>query len=183
MEAHEDYTHAWLMQLYSEVFYPGIAAHDGKIIKSTGDGFLAAFDSAYAATQCGLALQRSVATQTADEPADRRICFRMAVNIADAIIENGDIYGGGVNVAARLQAYAEPGGIVVSEAVAEQIGSNLRSDAIDLGHLHLHNLIRPVRVYALRVQPTPAKLIGDAPTGSELRPSIAAAIPQTSVQL
>ena len=173
MEVHEEYSHTWLMRLSSEVLDPGIAAHHGRLIKNTGDGFLAMFDSAYDATQCALSLQQAVAAQTADEPADRRISFRMALNLADAIIERGDIYGGGVNVAARLQAYAEPGGVVVSGAIAEQIGSGLGVGATDLGELHLQNLTRPVRVFALRAQAAPTRLVGDAPAGSEARPSIA----------
>ena len=173
MEIHEEYAHTWLMRLSSEVLHPGIAAHRGNLIKNTGDGFLAMFDSARDATQCALSLQQAVATHTADQPADRRISFRMAVNLADAIIEVDDIYGGGVNVAARLQAYAEPGGVIVSGAVAEQIGSGLGVGAIDLGELHLHNLARPVRVFALRAQTAPTRLVGDAPAGSEPRPSIA----------
>ena len=97
----------------------------------------------------------------------------MAVNIADAIIEKDDIYGDGVNVAARLQAYAEPGGVVVSGAVVEQIGSGFGVGAIDLGDLILRNHARPVRVFALRVQTAPPRLVGDALAGAEARPSIA----------
>jgi adenylate cyclase len=172
-EAHEESTHGWLMRLRSEVLDPGVAAHRGRVIKNTGDGFLAMFDSAHEATQCALALQRSVISKTAEQPPDQRISFRMAVNIADAIIEKDDIYGDGVNVAARLQAYSEPGGVVVSGAVAEQIGSGLGVGAIDLGDLILRNHARPVRVFALRVQAALPRLIGDAFSGSEPRPSIA----------
>jgi adenylate cyclase len=172
-EAHEEYTHTWLMRLRKEVLDPGIVVYHGHRIKNTGDGFLAMFDSAHDATQCALSLQRAVAAQTADQPIDQRISFRMAINVADAIIENDDIYGEGVNVAARLQAYAEPGGVVVTSAVAEQIGSVLGVSTIDLGDLYMRNLARPVRVFALRPQAAPARLVGDAPAGSEPRPSIA----------
>jgi adenylate cyclase len=172
-ELHEESTHAWLMRLRSDVLDPGIAAYRGHLIKNTGDGFLAMFDSAHDATQCALAMQRSVTAMTAEQSPEARVNFRMAVNVADAIIEKDDIYGDGVNVAARLQAYAEPGGIVVSGAVAEQIGSGFGLGAIDLGDLHLRNLARPVRVFALRVQTAPLRLVGDALAGSEPRPSIA----------
>jgi adenylate cyclase len=172
-EAYEEYTHAGLMRLRAEVLDPGIAAHRGHLVKNTGDGFLAMFDSAHDATQCALSLQQAVAAQTTDQPLDQRITFRMAVNVADAIIEKDDIYGAGVNVAARLQAYAEPGGVVASGAVAEQIGTDLGVGAIDLGDLHLRSLARPIRVFALRAQPAPPRLIGDAVAGSEPRPSIA----------
>jgi adenylate cyclase len=173
MEAHEEATHLSLLRLRSQALDPGVAAHRGRLIKNTGDGFLAMFDSAHDATQCALFLQRSVALHTIPQPADQRISFRMAVHAADVIVEKDDIYGDGVNVAARLQAYAEPGGIVVSGAVAEQIASGLGVGAIDLGHLHLRNLARPVQVFALRVQTAPARLLGDASAGSEPRPSIA----------
>jgi adenylate cyclase len=172
-EAHEEYTHSWLMRLRKEVLDPGIVVHHGHRIKNTGDGFLATFDSARDAIQCALSLQREVATQTADQPTDQRITFRMAINVADVIVEDGDIYGEGVNVAARLQAYAEPGSIVVTNAVAEQIGGELGVGTTDLGDLYLRNLARPVRVFALRDQAIRPILIGDAPAGSEPRPSIA----------
>ena len=172
-ETYEEATHSWLMRLRSEILDPGIVAHRGRVIKNTGDGFLAMFESAHEATQCALALQRAAIARTAEQAPDERITFRMAVNIADAIIEREDIYGDGVNVAARLQAYAEPGGVVVSGAVAEQIGSGLGVGATDLGDLILRNHARPVRVFALRVQTAPPRLVGDAFAGIEARPSIA----------
>jgi adenylate cyclase len=173
MEAHEEYTHAWQMRLRSEVLEPGIAAHCGRVVKHTGDGFIAIFDSARDATRCALSLQQAVAAQTAGQPVEQRISFRMAVNVANIIIEKDDVYGDGVNVAARLHTYAEPGGIVVPGAVAEQIGSSLGVGVIDLGDLHLRNLARPVRVFALRVQPAPSRLVGDVLADAEPRPSIA----------
>jgi adenylate cyclase len=173
MEAYEESTHAGLVRLRSEVLDPGIAARHGRIIKNTGDGFLAVFDSAHDATQCAITLQQALAAQTADQQPDERISFRMAVNVADVIIEEDDVYGGGVNVASRLQAYAEPGGVVVTSGVAEQIGGSLGIGATDLGELHLRNLARPVRVFALRVPIAPTRLVGDALAGSEPRPSIA----------
>jgi adenylate cyclase len=173
MEAHEEYTHAWQMRLRADVLEPGIAHHTGTIVKNTGDGFIAVFESARDATLSALALQRAVAAYTAEQPFERRISFRMAVNVANVIFEKDDIYGDGVNVAARLQTYAEPGGIVVSSTVVEQMGDGLGVDVVDLGDLHLRNLNRPVRVFSLRQQTAPARLIGDAHAGSEPRPSIA----------
>ncbi|MCC6175248.1 MAG: adenylate/guanylate cyclase domain-containing protein [Chloroflexi bacterium] len=173
MEADEEYTHIWQMRLRAEILDPGIASHAGQVVKNTGDGFVAVFDSALDATRCALFLQRAVTARTAEQPAEVRISFRMAVNVADIIVEADDIYGGGVNVAARLQTYAEPGGIVVSGAVVEQVGSSLTVGAIDLGDVHLRNLSRPVRVFALRVRPAPSRLIGDSLSGGEARPSIA----------
>jgi adenylate cyclase len=172
-ESHEEVTVSRLMRLRTEVVNPGIAGHGGILIKNTGDGFLAMFDSVHDAADCAIALQNRIMAETADQPPEQRISFRMAINVADAIVEDNDIYGDGVNIAARLQAYSEPGGVVVSGAAAEQIGSAMALDTIDLGELHLRNLSRPVRVFALRLEPRPARLIGDAPVGAEARPSIA----------
>jgi adenylate cyclase len=173
MEADEEYTYAWQTRLRVDVLEPGIAAFAGKIVKNTGDGFLALFDSADDATRCALALQQALSAETVDQPVERRIAFRMAVNLAEIIVEEDDIYGDGVNVAARLQAYAEPGGVIISGAVAEQMGESKGVGVIDLGDLPLRNRTTPVRVYALRAPSAPARLVGDALAGSEPRPSIA----------
>jgi adenylate cyclase len=178
MEAHEEDTHIRLMQLRSEVLDPGVTAQHGRIVKNTGDGFLATFDTARDATRCALSLQEAVAAHTAGLPADQRISFRMGLNAADIILEKDDVYGDGVNIAARLQTYASSGGIVVSGAVAEQLGNDplgndLNVNVIDLGDLHLRNIGRPIRVYALRLPMQPAKLVGEATVDSEPRPSIA----------
>ena len=173
MEAHEEDTHVRLMRLRSEVLDPGVTAQHGRIVKNTGDGFLATFDTARDATRCALLLQQAVAAHTAEVPADQRISFRMGLNAADIILEKDDVYGDGVNIAARLQSYAPSGGIVVSGAVAEQLGEDLNVNVIDLGDLHLRNIGRPVRVYALQPPVQPAKLVGEAAAGSEARPSIA----------
>lgn len=178
MEAHEEDTHVRLMQLRSEVLDPGVAAQHGRIVKNTGDGFLATFDTARDATRCALSLQEAVAAHTAGLPADQRISFRMGLNAADIILEKDDVYGDGVNIAARLQTYASSGGIVVSGAVAEQLGNDpfgddLNINVIDLGDLHLRNIRRPIRVYALHPPMQPAKLVGEAVADSEPRPSIA----------
>jgi adenylate cyclase len=178
METHEEDTHTRLMLLRSEVLDPGVAAQRGRIVKNTGDGFLATFDTARDATRCAISLQAAVAAHTAGLPADQRISFRMGLNAADIILERDDVYGDGVNIAARLQTYAPSGGIVVSGAVAEQLGNDglsgdLNVNVIDLGDLHLRNIGRPVHVYALQQPMRPAKLVGESPVGSEPRPSIA----------
>src|SRR5258708_529241 len=173
MEAHEENTHTRLMQLRSEVLDPVVTAQNGRIVKNTGDGFLATFDTARDATRCGFSLQEALAVNTAGMPADERISFRMGLNAADIIVEKDDVYGEGVNIAARLQTYATAGGIVVSGAVAEQLGKEFNVSVIDLGDLHLRNMGRPVRVYALHPSKQPAKLVGEALVGSEPRPSIA----------
>ena len=173
MEAHEEDTYTSHTRLRAEILDPGIAAYGGKIVKNTGDGFVAIFDSADGATRCALALQQALALETAQQPVERRITFRMAVNLADIIVEEDDVYGDGVNVAARLQAYAEPGGVIVSGSVAEQLRSDPGVGVIDLGDLPLRNRARPVRVFALRTPTPPSRLIGDALAGSEPRPSLA----------
>jgi len=178
MEMHEEDTHVQLMRLRSEILDPGVAERRGRIVKNTGDGFLATFDTARDATNCALSLQAAVAARTSALPADQRISFRMGLNAADIILEKDDVYGDGVNIAARLQTYAPSGGIVVSGAVAEQLDNNCLDknfsvNVIDLGDLHLRNIGRPVRVYALHQRMQPAKLLGEAAAGSEPRPSIA----------
>jgi adenylate cyclase len=173
METHEVDTHIRLMQLRSEVLAPGVAAQRGRIVKHTGDGFLATFDTARDATRCALSLQEAVAAHTVGLPADQRISFRMGLNAADIILEGDDVFGDGVNIAARLQTYAPSGGVVVSSAVAEQLGSDFDVNVIDLGDLRLRNISRPVRVYALRPPMQPSRLVGEAAAGSEPRPSIA----------
>jgi adenylate cyclase len=173
METHEVDTHIRLMQLRSEVLAPGVAAQRGRIVKHTGDGFLATFDTARDATRCALSLQEAVAAHTVGLPADQRISFRMGLNAADIILEGDDVFGDGVNIAARLQTYAPSGGVVVSSAVAEQLGSDFDVNVIDLGDLRLRNISRPVRVYALHPPMQPSRLVGEAAVGSEPRPSIA----------
>jgi adenylate cyclase len=173
METHEVDTHIRLMQLRSEVLAPGVAAQRGRIVKHTGDGFLATFDTARDATRCALSLQEAVAAHTVGLPADQRISFRMGLNAADIILEGDDVFGDGVNIAARLQTYAPSGGVVVSSAVAEQLGSDFDVNVIDLGDLRLRNISRPVRVYALHPPMQPSRLVGEAAAGSEPRPSIA----------
>jgi adenylate cyclase len=173
MEANEELTHAWMMRLRAETLDPGIEQCGGRLVKNTGDGFIAVFDSARQGIECARLLQQSVMAQTSHQPAHQRIMFRMAVNVAEIIVERDDVYGDGVNVAARLQTYAEPGGIIVSGSAAEHAGAALGVGTIDLGELPLRNLARPVRVLALRPQMAPARLVGDGVVGAEPRPSIA----------
>lgn len=173
MEAHEEQTHERLTAIFADLVAPAIARWRGRIVKNTGDGFLAIYDSVHDAVLCALELQQSMSEAADGEPVEQRIGFRIAVNLADVIVERDDIFGGGVNVAARLQTYAEPGGVVVTGAVAEQIPGLPGVATVDLGKLHLHNMARPVRVYSLRSERTPRPLIGDAPRDAETRPSIA----------
>jgi adenylate cyclase len=156
METAEEPTHARLMQLLSSVIQPAITAHDGRIVKHTGDGFLAVFDKAANATQCALLIQENLA-RAASEPDAPPILLRIGINLADAIIEPHDIFGDGVNLAARLQASAEPGGIVVSDLVADELRRRSDIKLSDLGVLTLKHLRRPIRAYSVATEiKTPA---------------------------
>ena len=173
METWEIQTYKQLRRLRKDILDPGIEARQGRIVKNTGDGFLAIFDDAHLATDCALYLQKAVVKRTQEQAVDQRINFRMAINLAEFIIDDEDIHGDGVNIAARLQTYAPAGGIVVSEAVAERVMDAFDVNVIDLGELHLRNIEQPVRVFELRIPTAAARLVGDAMTGSEQRPSIA----------
>jgi class 3 adenylate cyclase/tetratricopeptide (TPR) repeat protein len=172
MERDEEGTHAQLMRLRRTVLDPKIGVHRGQIIKNTGDGFLALFDSAVDATQCALDIQQSVVSSAKQQSSDTPLHFRIGVHVADVIVEKDDVYGDGVNIAARLQSYAEPGGIVVSGAVSEQIGGGPDIRVSDLGELHLRNMARPVRAFSLRGVSTSRENVADALAGTESRPSI-----------
>jgi class 3 adenylate cyclase/TolB-like protein/tetratricopeptide (TPR) repeat protein len=173
-EAAEEETHHRLMALRAELIDPCVSDHDGRIVKNTGDGFLATFDSAPAATRCALSLQHALAAATADQPVALRIAFRMGIHLADVILDSGDIFGDGVNVAARLQSYAEQGGVIVSEAVFERADEATRAQASDMGEIFLRNHKQPVRVFALRSEAgSPPQQIGESPAGIDARASIA----------
>ncbi len=173
MAEDESGTHARLMRLRATELDPRIVTHGGTLIKNTGDGFLAIFEDARSAVDCALEMQRAIAETQQQEPPDRRIGMRMGVNAGEVLVEVGDIYGDAVNIAARLQTYAEPGGIAVTGQVAEQIGHDPTVRTVDLGDLYLHNMARPVRMFSLRLEGSEARLVGERPLGSDDRPSIA----------
>src|ERR1700757_2638037 len=118
-------TLAQLTQIRSDLIETKIAEHQGRIVKLTGDGILAEFPSVVSAVACAAEIQRGVRDQSIKMPIDRRIEFRVGVNLGDIIVEGDDIYGDGVNVAVRLEGVAEPGGITVSQSVREQVGNRL----------------------------------------------------------
>ena len=173
MEAREEETHGRLMRLMHAVVLPVIADHRGRLVKHTGDGFLAAFDSTLDATDCALAIQAASARANAAEPAAPPLLFRMGLNVADAIIEPHDIFGGGVNLAARLQQSAEPGGLVVSATAAAMLRGREYILLADLGELALKHMERPARAFAVHARgevPPPPSLLPPLPDD---RPSIA----------
>ena len=128
---------------------PLVANHGGRIVKTTGDGVLLEFASIVAAVECAIALQTLMARRNADVPADRRMLFRIGINLGDVLIEGDDILGDGVNVAARLESISEPGGIYISEAAYVQVRDKLEVKFEDIGEQRLKNILRPVRVYRL----------------------------------
>ena len=130
---------------------PRIAEYGGRIVKSTGDGLLLEFPSVVDAVMCAVDIQRGMAERNADVPVDDRIAFRVGINIGDIIIDGDDIFGDGVNVAARLQALADPGGIFVSRIVRDQVVDKLRYTFEELGPQDVKNIARPVEVYRLEL--------------------------------
>src|ERR1700726_2062281 len=150
MGGNEEGTHERLKSHRRELVDPKIGEHSGRIVKTTGDGMLAEFASVVDAVRCAAELQRAMIDREARMPEDRRIEFRVGINLGDVIVEDDDIFGDGVNVAARLEALAEPGGICISRMVRDQIRDKLAYPFEDLGEQSVKNIARPVRVYALR---------------------------------
>src|SRR6478672_13720122 len=132
--ADEKETHERLRGHLRELIEPKIAEHRGRIVKNTGDGFLAEFPSVVDAVRCAAEVQRAMADRNAETPEDKRITFRVGINLGDVIAETDDIYGDGVNVAARLEALAEPGGICISRVVRDQIRDKLPYPFEDRGN-------------------------------------------------
>ena len=130
-----------------ELIEPAIASGRGRIVKTTGDGLLVEFASVADAVQCAVEIQKGMAERNVDEPNDRRMEFRIGVNLGDVIIEGDDIHGDGVNVAARLEGVAEPGGICISGAVHESVRNKLDVVFVDLGEQSVKNIADPVRVF------------------------------------
>src|SRR6516164_8992045 len=130
---------------------PKIREHHGRIVKTTGDGLLAEFPSVVDAVRCAAEVQRGMLDREPDMPDERRIRWRIGINLGDVIVEGDDIFGDGVNVAARLEALAEPGGICVSGVVHDQIRDKLPYRFADRGEQNVKNIARPVRVYALHL--------------------------------
>ena len=128
---------------------PAIAEHGGRIVKNTGDGFLAEFPSAVEAVRAAMQFQTRIKELTIGEAEDRRIAFRVGINIGDVIVEAHDIFGDGVNIAARLESIAEPGGICISSSAYDQVRGKVGVEFADLGEQNLKNIVRPVRAYAV----------------------------------
>ena len=153
MAADEEGTLQRLQRLLSDVLDPIIASHHGHVVKRMGDGLLAEFGSVVDALQGAAAIQRAMAASEASSPPDKRISFRIGVNLGDVIAEGGDLYGDGVNLAARLQELAEPGDVVASGAAVEQAKNKVDLGFQDLGRVELKNLPEPVPAFRLLLAP------------------------------
>ena len=160
-----------LKAIRAELIDPTIAAHNGRLVKTTGDGLLVEFDSVVDALRCATEAQAGMAERNATMPAKKRIDFRIGINMGDIVVEDGDIFGDGVNVAARLEALAEPGGICVSARVQEDAAGKLDLAFEDLGEQSLKNIARPIRAYRVAtgavpttVQETPTLALPDNPS-------------------
>src|SRR6516164_6787620 len=136
---------------------PIIAEHSGRVVKTTGDGLLIEFGSVVGAVECALGLQRLAAERNAGTPAERRMEWRIGIHLGDVLIEGDDILGDGVNIAARLEGIAEPGGICISEDAFRQVRGKVEVEFADLGEQSLKNIARPLRFYS----------VGSAPAASQ----------------
>lgn len=177
MGANEAGTHAALKTHRKELVDGKIAEHLGRIVKLTGDGMLVEFPSVVNAVTCAAEIQRKMLERNADVPEDKRIEFRIGINLGDIIVEDNDIYGEGVNIAARIENVARPGGIAVSAAVRDSIGNRLDLAFEDLGEQALKNIERPVRVYNVVLGATAAQALAASQGKSKAteieKPSIA----------
>jgi TolB-like protein/class 3 adenylate cyclase len=149
MHDDEEATHAKLTALLADGVEPAIGEHGGRIVKNTGDGLLAEFSSAVEALRAAIQFQTRINELTIGEVEDRRIAFRVGINIGDVIVEAQDIFGDGVNIAARLENIAEPGGICISSSAYDQVRGKVRVQFADLGEQNLKNIARPIRAYAV----------------------------------
>jgi adenylate cyclase len=169
----ESGTLAALKAARREIVDPRLTAHGGRIVKSTGDGLLVEFASAVDAVRSVIEVQMAMTAFNAERPAERRIDFRVGVNVGDIIIDEGDIFGDGVNVAARLQEIAPPGGICVSDFVQQQVRGRIDSEFRDMGEQRVKNIAQPVRAWSVRFAGTAAPAPGPAIGERASRPSLA----------
>ena len=149
MDADEEGTHAGFLSCRREVIEPAVREHRGRIVKNTGDGALVEFGSAVDAVRCGLDLQQTMMVRNAGVPQSHRIDLRVAINLGDVIVEPDDIYGHAVNLVARLESLASPGGICISADTWRHVRGSVAADFVDLGERQLKNIADPVRVFAV----------------------------------
>ena len=177
MHHDEEATHAKLTALLADGVTPAISEHGGRIVKNTGDGLLAEFPSAVEAVRAAVQFQTRVEELTTAEAEDRRIAFRVGINVGDVIVEPHDIFGDGVNIAARLESIAEPGGICISSSAYDHVSGKVGVEFVDLGEQNLKNIHRPVRAYAVvRARPSPATQVESARPGPLSLPRLSIAV-------
>jgi adenylate cyclase len=152
----EERTLAQLKTFRKTLFDPGITTHRGRIVKTTGDGMMVEFASAVDAARCAVKVQREMAIQNADVPTEFRIEFRIGIHVGDIIIDDNDIFGDGVNIAARLEGIAEPGGVCISDDAHRQVRGKIDIAFDDIGEQTLKNIAEPMRVWRLRLGGEPA---------------------------
>ncbi len=158
MERDEQTTLNRVRDLRKTVIEPRVAAHRGRVFKTNGDGFLVEFSSVVDAVHCAVEIQRATADRDHDLPEDQRLRLRIGVNLGDIFREGDDVFGDGVNIAARLEALAQPGGITLSRSVHEQIREKLDFDFQDLGEHQVKNIVRPIQVYRVRFDGDPEQV-------------------------
>jgi adenylate cyclase len=180
MEVDEAGTLARLKTIRLELIDPAISKCKGRIIKTTGDGMLVEFQSVTEALRCAIDFQQRMAQRNREMPGSRTLLYRIGLNLGDVIAEGDDIFGDGVNVAARLESIAEPGGICISAAVRDQVGDRLEVGYEDLGERQVKNISRPIHVFkvlldgqAATAAPAAAGDERAAPAASPRKPSIA----------
>ena len=162
-----------LNALRRELIDPTIAAHSGRIVKLMGDGALVEFASAVDAVTCAIEIQRQLREHDAGSTKSTPIQFRIGINVGDIIIEGEDILGDGVNIAARIEGIAEPGGISISEDAWRQVQGKVAANFVDAGEQSLKNIARPVRVYRVKIDGKPGTDLSASPLQASERPSIA----------
>lgn len=161
----EEGTLAALKASHREVIDPKVAEHRGRIVNSPGDSVLVEFASAVDATRCAVEIQKEMAERNSVIPEDRRVEFRIGINVGDVIVDGkGDIYGDGVNIAARVESLARPGAICLSDEAYKQIKGKVAIDVSDMGEQQLKNILQPVRIYGIRFGEAPALPIPDKPS-------------------
>jgi adenylate cyclase len=151
-----------LRKLRRELINPAVSLHRGRIVKTTGDGILIEFPSVVDALRCALDVQRGMDGRNADVAADQRIEFRVGINLGDVVVEGGDLLGDGVNVAARLEGIADPGGICISDDAYRQVQGKVQAEVVDIGEQQLKNITRSVRAYRVVLDSETARKAGAA---------------------
>src|ERR1700745_764211 len=157
MQLDEEGTHARVKRIQRDLIEPSITEHHGRLVKTTGDGFIATFDSPVEAVRCSIVIQQNMVGRSESTPHHSRIEYRIGVNLGDVIIETDDVYGDGVNIAVRIEGIAEPGEVFISGGIYEQITHKLICGYESLGDRKVKNITDPVRVYRVLSDPAAFK--------------------------